>query len=374
MLRQVVRKTSLITLSVIGLQTLSYAQINYQQRGDSRLNDIKKAALVADASYKIDKIKYVDQSYNGYNIEMAEKATYVEAVMHHCIMEDDAKGCIENEHAQGYKVDQDSYYHVLTGIYGYELKYFGYSNPYFYSAAQKQEEKRDGMLVINHSAQSHQAEIIVAFHGTQFRADVIQDMKFFMDDVELGQFQNAKTHRGFKQHYDNSKNELWTQLQTAITNLLQQGKKIKVIFTGHSLGAATATLAFADKVDAIKQMSAASKNITVILITFNSPRVFDYHTAQQVNELYGHDIIRLWRYKDPVSTVPLGRQGYKHVGQSLKLSSKTYRPSTNHKLGYMLQDVFSQENVSYQLDHQGYIGKASTAATSMYNYAASWWK
>ncbi|WP_192484548.1 MULTISPECIES: lipase family protein [Cysteiniphilum] len=298
----------------------------------------------------------------------------MEIHVHNCFMEYDAKQCIENEYAQRHKFDPKLYHHVLTDIYGYEVKYFGYSNPHFYYDAQKHEEKRDGMLVINHSAQSQQAEIIVAFHGTQYGADIIQDTKFFMDDIKLEEFQDAKTHRGFKQHYDNSKEELWTKLQIAMTGLLQQGKKIKVIFTGHSLGAATATLAFADKVNAIKHMSAASDNIAVILITFNSPRVFDQQTAEKINTQYGQDIIRLWRYKDPVSAVPLGRQGFKHVGQSLKLSSKTYRPSTNHKLGYMLEDVFSQEEIDYKLDHQGYIDAASNAAGSIYNYAASWWK
>lgn len=374
MLKLAVRKASLVTLLLIGQQSLSYAQINYQSQRVSKVDDIKKAALVANAAYMIDVMKYLDSSYQGYNVTSSEEERYQVKSIHHCLQENDTKQCFEREYANGKKLNGEDVYNMLTRAYGNQIKYFGYSNPHLYYGAQKHEEKRDGILIINNQAQSKTAEIIVAFHGTQYGADVIQDMKFFMDTVEIGQFQDVKTHRGFKQHYENSKNELWLQLQTAITGLLQQGKKIKVIFTGHSLGAATATIAFADKVDEIKRMYAAGGQISVSLITFNSPRVFDYKTAEAINTKYGQDIIRLWRYKDPVSAVPLGRQGFKHVGQSLKLSSKAYRPSSNHTLGYMLEDVFSLDDVSYQLDHQGYVGAASAAAGNVYNYAASWWK
>lgn len=144
---------------------------------------------------------------------------------------------------------------------------------------------------------------IVAFRGSEiWRRDEHFDARRIMADlktninIRLADWtEGAKVHSGFKTALD----EVWDALGPEIENLQAQG--LGIWLTGHSLGAALATLA-ADRLQDIKG-----------LYTFGSPRVGDaafqkHFRAKAYRVVNGYDI---------VASVP-GEGPFRHVG-ALKL-------------------------------------------------------
>ncbi len=162
--------------------------------------------------------------------------------------------------------------------------------------------------------------VIVAFRGTQvndFR-DIVRDIytnaKFNLVDSEQGGF----VHQGFK----DGLNEIWSNLVNYLNQLKTDNPERTFWFTGHSLGAALATLA-ADRYGSIQG-----------LYTFGSPLVGDdaftndfyVNTYRFVNN---NDFITLIPYRIPLPKIPLPDislpvihlpgipklRRYQHVGQ-----------------------------------------------------------
>jgi triacylglycerol lipase len=148
--------------------------------------------------------------------------------------------------------------------------------------------------------------VIVAFRGTQvFRIgahgnlaalldalrDLVTDSKFCLEEAQGG----GSVHSGFKSALD----EVWTPLVACLQQLAKERPNRTIWFTGHSLGAALATLA------AVRFPGVRG------LYTFGSPRVGDADFAQRLKV----PAFRFVNNNDLVTRVPpLGR--YKsHMGQ-----------------------------------------------------------
>ena len=155
--------------------------------------------------------------------------------------------------------------------------------------------------------------VIVAFRGTQvndFRdmvRDIYTNAKFNLVDSKQGGF----VHNGFKDGLE----EIWSNLQLHLNQLKTDKPERTFWFTGHSLGAALATLA-ADRYGSVQG-----------LYTFGSPLVGDdaftndfyVNTYRFVNN---NDFITLIPYRKPLPKIPifggfLSRifKRYQHVGQ-----------------------------------------------------------
>ncbi|WP_100550363.1 lipase family protein [Caedibacter taeniospiralis] len=129
-----------------------------------------------------------------------------------------------------------------------------------------------------------------------------------------------------------------------------ENQPLEILVTGHSLGGALATLAAYDIQKNI------SPTATLKLVTFNSPRVFNMAAAQEFETLLGKNSLRLWRHYDPVSAVPMGRLGYKHVGKSLKLPYMSYfNPGENHKMQYTIDEIASVYTIRPDEAHKGWF-------------------
>jgi len=128
-------------------------------------------------------------------------------------------------------------------------------------------------------------EYVLSFRGTQSKGDVLADLKARMKTESSG----GCVHRGFKEELD----KLWPTIEKSL-------KQIDLLYvTGHSLGAAMATLA----------ASRIQKKV-IALITFGSPRV---GTKEFVNSLnVAH--YRVQNNCDDVTKVPLLIMGYRHHG------------------------------------------------------------
>ena len=140
---------------------------------------------------------------------------------------------------------------------------------------------------------------IVAFRGSEIwkRNDRFDPSQMISDfrtniDIRLSEWiRGGRVHSGFKA----ALNDVWDEMLPEIENLKSQGLKIWI--TGHSLGAALATLA-ADRLQDVQG-----------LYTFGSPRVGD----QGFQERFRPNAFRLVNGNDIVASVP-PENPYHHVG------------------------------------------------------------
>lgn len=150
---------------------------------------------------------------------------------------------------------------------------------------------KDGAQAYLIENESHR---VLSFRGTEIKqpSDVVADLKASKNRSET----YGRVHRGFKGELD----KLWTDIKKEIDK-----GALPLYITGHSLGAAMATLAAG---------RLASK--TKALITFGSPRVGN---RSFINNLFVEHF-RVVNNNDAVTKVPLWIMGYRHHGTCLYLN------------------------------------------------------
>ena len=130
------------------------------------------------------------------------------------------------------------------------------------------------------------ARVFVAFRGTDDPKALIQDL----DALPVAWEQGGRVHKGFVRHL--------RPVRDALTRILAAVADRELFFTGHSLGAAAATLA-------------ESLSPRATLYTFGSPRVGD---AAFAATLPADRVHRLVHCCDIVCRVPPEKLQYVHVG------------------------------------------------------------
>jgi hypothetical protein len=139
-------------------------------------------------------------------------------------------------------------------------------------------------------------------------------------------------HTGFNAGLD----EVWPQLKDTLAkaqSALPEGKKLDVHLTGHSLGAALATLA----AERISEQGIANVGS---VYTFGSPRVFDAAAADHYQRTLGNRTFRIENNADVVAKVPPEAVGFKHVGTNLyfdHLGNQHVSPSDS----FVMHDVIA---------------------------------
>ncbi len=128
---------------------------------------------------------------------------------------------------------------------------------------------------------------VLSFRGTEVKekSDVIADLSAGKNVEASG----GKVHHGFKKELD----KLWPSIEKALANVE------KVYVTGHSLGAAMATIA-----------ASRIQSKVIALVTFGSPRV---GTRAFVNSLKVTHY-RVQNNCDDVTKVPFRLMGFRHHG------------------------------------------------------------
>ncbi|CAM3649056.1 lipase family protein [Smaragdicoccus niigatensis] len=129
---------------------------------------------------------------------------------------------------------------------------------------------------------------VVSFRGTQPSDpfDLFTDSRFLKSDWST----RGQVHNGFRA----SINEIWPQVEKAI----EDSPGDRLLYTGHSLGAALATLA-------------ASLRPPQLLVTLASPRVGDAEFGETVADIKHHRYVNC---ADVVPRVPTEGMGYVHTG------------------------------------------------------------
>jgi triacylglycerol lipase len=146
---------------------------------------------------------------------------------------------------------------------------------------------------------SNQRAVVVAFRGTEpdRREDWITDLQLDLAKGPLG----GRVHAGFQRGL----NAVWKDVDRTIQELRDHKAK-SLWFTGHSLGAALATLAVARLVELDRPVYG--------LYTFGSPRVGDRKFSRNFNFEYRPRAFRFVNNNDTVTRIPPRSAGYSHVG------------------------------------------------------------
>lgn len=167
--------------------------------------------------------------------------------------------------------------------------------------------------------------VAVSFRGTEKQIEWLEDF----DALQVPQlYRPGSVHQGFFFQYG--------MLAPSLRNVIGQfdTTKIQLWITGHSLGAALATLCAADYA-----------SIKPLVTTWAGPRVGDQNWAQwfdkSIPECYR--IVNRW---DLVPHLPFEQEGYKHVGQEILIDGgptrdihvahsleKSYRPGLQKLIG-----------------------------------------
>lgn len=149
---------------------------------------------------------------------------------------------------------------------------------------------------------------VLAFRGTVGLQDWLQDAMVQLDNFRDGQ----KVHHGFNQALD----EVWPDVERALASVATP-----IFFTGHSLGAALATLAGAR----------STANPPLAVYAFGSPRVGNRKFAAA----YPVRLYRVVNNRDLVTIVPPESLGYEHAGELHYITSDKRlltNPSTRERL------------------------------------------
>ncbi len=147
--------------------------------------------------------------------------------------------------------------------------------------------------------------IVVSFRGTE-----PGKLKDWMSDFDT-QFCNGpfgKVHNGFHQALA----RVWDELNQCVTEFQNRGQSLWV--TGHSLGAALATLAAARWREVDKPVHG--------LYSFGGPRVGDRVFERAFDQDFGSRNFRFVNNTDLVTRVPLRSMGFSHTGTLLYFDSK----------------------------------------------------
>lgn len=187
-----------------------------------------------------------------------------------------------------------------------------------------------GLLIFKERGEGREpgpADVEIVFRGTKFFAkDLlgIDGNTFYTTSRILPE--GGLVHRGFYLYFNELWDDLYTDIFTTSMELVRNGgfedvdfKDVKVTVVGHSLGAALASLT-------ALRLRKFSRMNNVRVITYESPRVFNRKGAQHYEAVvgYGRTLRIHQKHQDPVTMVPLGSCGFKHVGVPFRVVKKPH--------------------------------------------------
>jgi triacylglycerol lipase len=155
--------------------------------------------------------------------------------------------------------------------------------------------------------------IVLTFRGTQLRCryDWLTDLK-----LQLISGCSGNVHRGFSEALDC----IWSHVVEELRHTRTQNQAL--LLTGHSMGAALATLATA-RLHEIDQVVNG-------LYTFGSPRVGNRNFAECFNTTFYDRTFRVVNDNDLVTRVPPRSFGFHHVGKLIYFDT-TGQLHTDHR-------------------------------------------
>ncbi|GBC10510.1 hypothetical protein RclHR1_00970011 [Rhizophagus clarus] len=154
--------------------------------------------------------------------------------------------------------------------------------------------------------------IVVSFRGTvpDNIKTVITDGKILLRDYPPSQ--GAKVHTGFFDAFSEARSQVISEVQ----KLHEQHPNFKVVYTGHSLGAALTLLSALDLLQNSKDFK---PNENFFVVTYGEPRVGDLKFSQFVDSQI--KVSRVVNGGDPVPHLPPKFLSYEHPSGELWISN-----------------------------------------------------
>ncbi|NOY40960.1 MAG: lipase family protein [Planctomycetes bacterium] len=147
---------------------------------------------------------------------------------------------------------------------------------------------------------SNEHDAVIVCRGTE--AHEWNDIKADLNALTAIAETVGRVHRGFKQEVD----DLWPHLEQALESNAKE-----LWFTGHSLGAAMATIC------AGRCQASSIKSVPAGVFSFGSPRVGNKRYVHS----YKMNLYRWVNNNDVVTRMPPPWFGYRHTGQELYLNA-----------------------------------------------------
>ena len=174
-----------------------------------------------------------------------------------------------------------------------------------------------------------QNSVYVSFRGTEASSDIIADLDVRMIPLpSIGT--NVRVHLGFYRQFTSIKDQIW--------EYLSKYECESVVFCGHSLGAAVATIAavayakeFPDK--------------HVKCFTVGSPRVGNKHFCKEFNTSVAQNY-RIFNENDPVSMIPMSMR-FQHVDNAVCIYDNGKKYMQKHDYHWLLRPFLSSQELDY---------------------------
>ena len=151
------------------------------------------------------------------------------------------------------------------------------------------------------------SNMILSFRGTEMKMeDFLADARFIMKPFASGGKVGGKTHEGFT----DALALVYDQIADTIRDFQERDRNLRLFLTGHSLGAALATLCAARF---INDDLAGCLNL---MATFGSPRCGDQTFVNGIKANTDDNIFRFINNEDLVTRVPPRSMGFRHIGET----------------------------------------------------------
>lgn len=165
-------------------------------------------------------------------------------------------------------------------------------------------------------------ELVFAIRGSQSLSDFIDDAYCWMDNFQDVDAEGVRVHAGFLKQYI----AMRSSMISAVFRMIWKKQNKKIVFTGHSLGGALATLCGASVKNQLPDLH-------VSVYTFGSPRVGNTQFSKVFDAV---DVsVRCVNGSDVVTNIPYAFSfwnSYTHVKGEVCVGSKTFSNSTDHQL------------------------------------------
>lgn len=170
---------------------------------------------------------------------------------------------------------------------------------------------------------------LLAFRGSEDNPiDWVRNAEFGPVSGELG----GHVHSGHRR----ALSEVWSEIEPVVTTA-----DLPVSTTGHSLGAALATLAAARIVE--------SGHPVEVVHTFGQPRIGKRDFRSAYDAQLGDVTFRFVNHIDLVTRVPFLLQGYRHVGRRM------YFDASGNFISDATAAAIARDDLAYRIRHLGRI-------------------
>jgi len=215
-----------------------------------------------------------------------------------------------------------TYLSLASSAYGNSI------DPFINDGAEKVfffDGKTKGSACVQFFTAEYSDKIVFAIRGSESLSDFMDDSFCWTKTFHDVKCPKARVHAGFLKQYEAMRFSVMSSIYKVVWK-----KQIKnVVFTGHSLGGALATLCAA----AVKT---ELPELHVSAYTFGSPRVGNKAFAEEFKKVdYS---VRYVNGGDVVTSLPFWN--YEHVQGCIEIGKKKYLNTTDHSLDEYKKNIF----------------------------------